>query len=61
MALNYFQNFIDQGLIRLEMRKAMITRQLLAVIDNEETIVVNSPCDRVKVNGPIIDKLSCLE
>ena len=34
---------------------------MVALIENEETIVVDAPVSRIKINGPIIDKLTCLE
>lgn len=41
--------------------KAIITEELLKIMDNEELILVDAPICRILVNGPIIDKLSCIE
>ena len=40
---------------------ATITNDLIEIINHEESIVINAPTDRIEVNGPIIDKLTCLE
>lgn len=35
--------------------------QLRYILDNEEWLTVDAPLCRIQVNGPIIDKLSCME
>ncbi|KAM3140572.1 hypothetical protein pb186bvf_007384 [Paramecium bursaria] len=61
LALNLVQNLVDQGLIMIGPKYATITNDLIEIINHEETIVINAPTDRIEVNGPIIDKLTCLE
>ncbi|CAD8156300.1 unnamed protein product [Paramecium octaurelia] len=61
MVLNFVQNLIDLDLIRLSPKYATITNELVNLITYEESIIVDAPYCRIEVNGPIIDKLSCLE
>ncbi|CAD8074136.1 unnamed protein product [Paramecium sonneborni] len=61
MVLNFVQNLIDLDLIRLSPKYATITNELVNLINYEESIIVDAPYCRIEVNGPIIDKLSCLE
>ncbi|CAD8172324.1 unnamed protein product [Paramecium pentaurelia] len=61
MVLNFTQNLIDQGYIKIGNKSATITKELINLINYEESIIIDAPCDRVAVNGPIIDKLPCLE
>ncbi|CAD8171450.1 unnamed protein product [Paramecium pentaurelia] len=61
MVLNFVQNLIDLELIRLSPKNATITNELVNLINYEESIIVDAPYCRIEVNGPIIDKLSCLE
>lgn len=61
MAINFFSKLVDQKLVEIIERKAIVTRNLLRILENEETILIDPPRCRIKVNGPLIDRLSCLE
>lgn len=61
MTLNYLNNLIASKYITIEKNTLIVTKQCLEMLDNEETIVVEAPSDRFKINGPIIDKMSCIE
>lgn len=61
MVLNFVENLIELDLIRLSPKSATITNELVNLINYEESIIVDAPYCRIEVNGPIIDKLTCLE
>ena len=56
--------YIKSGLILRDgqnQKIGIITEQLRSTLDNEETIIIEAPLCWNQVNGPIIDKLGCLE
>lgn len=61
MTLNYLNNLIASKYLQMEKNVLLVTKQCFEMLDNEETIVVEAPSDRFKINGPIIDKMTCIE
>jgi adenylate cyclase 10 len=63
MSINFMESLINERLLRIESDSStcIISSRLLVMIDNEEMLEVEAPLCRIQVNGPIIDKLSCLE
>jgi adenylate cyclase 10 len=45
----------------VENKVATISKEIMQILENEETILIDPPRCRLKVNGPLIDRLSCLE
>lgn len=61
MALNLMHSLLVEKLIEISNGSLLVTTKLLYMLDNEEMLTVEAPQCRVQMNGPIIDRLTCLE
>ena len=52
---------IRNKFIEVNDKAGTISKALMQILENEETILIDPPRCRLKVNGPLIDRLSCLE
>ena len=60
MAMNFFSELVKGKFIEISNGRGLISKKLVYILENEETILIDPPRCRIKVNGPLIDRLTCI-
>ena len=58
-AIHFFENLLGHEIFRLEKRSVIVKESLEKMIELDELLTINAPLCRTKINGQLIDRLSC--